>query len=266
MIGQFHVFGVGEPIEDLLFVVYVAVIVDRLPLPEINTTKVTRHLKSHASTSADDSVFFYELTEAFVARNIPLNKLETPKLNMTARARLWSYGVTGFWGYGDIRGYRYRGYGVMRLRGYRPKNGTETRSRGGGFGTTIKRALTSNESQNLSENLTADNDIQLFLSVSFTYHHHIYLPVPKNPFFPFPFSPLDGFLSLPSFASLPGSLTGWLAFDTVFIGVGFSSFFGGLGAGFGAGLGAPATRLVPILGACSLATLLPPAGGLGQHW
>ncbi|KAJ8948484.1 hypothetical protein NQ318_000020 [Aromia moschata] len=46
-------------------------------------TKVTRHLKSHASSSADDSVFFYELTEAFVASNIPLNKLENPKLHST---------------------------------------------------------------------------------------------------------------------------------------------------------------------------------------
>ncbi|KAJ8958911.1 hypothetical protein NQ318_019680 [Aromia moschata] len=44
-------------------------------------TKVSRHLKSHASSSADDSVFFYELTEAFVASNIPLNKLENPKLH-----------------------------------------------------------------------------------------------------------------------------------------------------------------------------------------
>ncbi|KAJ8949130.1 hypothetical protein NQ318_012878 [Aromia moschata] len=44
-------------------------------------TKVTRHLKSHASSSADDSVFFYELTEAFVESNISLNKLENLKLH-----------------------------------------------------------------------------------------------------------------------------------------------------------------------------------------
>ncbi|KAJ8950184.1 hypothetical protein NQ318_003173, partial [Aromia moschata] len=42
-------------------------------------TKITRHQKSHASSSADDSVFFYELTEAIVANSIPLNKLEELK-------------------------------------------------------------------------------------------------------------------------------------------------------------------------------------------
>lgn len=56
---------------------------------------------------------------------------------------------------------------------------------------------------------------------SATYHHHIYLPVPKKPFFPFPFSGLaGGSLSLLS-------LTGWLAFETVFIG--FSVILEGAG-------------------------------------
>lgn len=45
-------------------------------------TKVTRHLNSHSSSSSrtEHTLFSYELTEAFLASNIPLHKLHNPTL------------------------------------------------------------------------------------------------------------------------------------------------------------------------------------------
>lgn len=43
-------------------------------------TKVSRHLKSHQSSSSLNSTFLYELTKIFLASDIPLNKLNNPVL------------------------------------------------------------------------------------------------------------------------------------------------------------------------------------------
>lgn len=97
------------------------------------------------------------------------------------------------------------------------------------------------------------------------YHHHIYLPVPKNPFLGFPalvFSLTGGWTGLDCFSR---PFTSWFAFDT------FVRGFWGTGSGFFACTGGLfATFFGALFGLGNFgwifATLLLFAGLLGQHW
>lgn len=101
------------------------------------------------------------------------------------------------------------------------------------------------------------------------YHHQIYLPVPKKPFFPLPFSGLAraGF-SLPSFAGFAGFAA---AFGGTNLGggdLGVLASFRAVWNGLSAMSGRAVLAVTCLAGGAGviLGTLVPRLGLFGQHW